>query len=162
MIHKEHRKRIKALHIAEMHERERLKDALALQRKIDMSMKREDTLILNYSDLTNEEAIDMMRHEETEDLADRSNAGKPKYSILPLDCLEDCVRVLEMGAVKYSRNNWRKGLKQTEVIDSLLRHITAYVSGEVNDPESGLPHIGHIQANAIFLAGKNNIDDLEV
>lgn len=89
----------------------------------------------------------------------RYNKNKPKYSLIDLNCMEDCARVLEFGMNKYSRNNWKKGLVRSEIIDSLLRHIAALQSGEEVDPESGLSHIGHIQCNALFLGNKNNIND---
>lgn len=90
----------------------------------------------------------------------RFNESKPKLSLLPLKELEPAARVLEFGANKYERDNWKKGLKFTEILDSLMRHIGDLQSGEWIDPESGLPHIGHIQCNAIFLAGENNEIDL--
>lgn len=46
--------------------------------------------------------------------------------------------------------NWKKGLDQKEILDSLTRHLFALISGEENDPESGLPHIGHIMCNSLF------------
>lgn len=91
----------------------------------------------------------------------RFNSNKPKYSILSLKELEQGVRVLEFGAEKYARDNWKKGLKFSEILDSMMRHISALQSGEYYDLESGLSHIGHIQANALFLGGKNNEIDLK-
>jgi hypothetical protein len=94
--------------------------------------------------------------------ADRYNKDKPKLSLIGLDCLEPCARVLEFGAKKYSRDNWRKGLPVTEIIDSLLRHLSALQRGELIDPESGEGHIGHIQCNALFLGNKANTWDIEM
>ena len=97
-----------------------------------------------------------------ENLAMRYNQNKPKFSLLDLNSLIPCVEVLEFGAKKYARDNWKKGLIVTEILDSMMRHISALQNGEIIDPESGLSHIGHIQCNALFLGGKNNINDLSL
>lgn len=89
---------------------------------------------------------------KTEEAAIRYNADKLKWSLVDFNALEDMVRVLEFGAKKYSPDNWKNGLKTTEVFESTLRHLTAYIQGEDDDPESGLPHTGHILCNAMFLA----------
>lgn len=88
----------------------------------------------------------------------RKNGGKPQLSMI-LEArvsLIGCARVLEFGAVKYARGDWRKGLDMNETMDSLLRHVAAYMSGEYLDPESGLPHIDHIHCNALFLGEHTN------
>jgi len=92
--------------------------------------------------------------------AQRNNQEKVKLSLIDLSALEDCAKVLDFGAKKYSRDNWQKGLVLTEILDSMLRHIADLRNGEYIDIESGLPHIGHIQANSMFLGGKNNIIDI--
>ena len=87
-----------------------------------------------------------------EDKGLRYNSGKLKWSLVDFDCFEDMVNVLEFGAKKYAAWNWKKGLKVTEVIESMQRHTNAILRGENIDPESNLPHIGHIQCNTMFLA----------
>lgn len=82
----------------------------------------------------------------------RYNNGKLRWSLVDFDALEDMVKVLEFGAEKYDDHNWKKGLNTTQVCESLMRHLTAYLRGEDKDPESGLSHIGHIQCNAMFLS----------
>jgi hypothetical protein len=84
----------------------------------------------------------------------RFNDDKPQlnYVLTGKHALAGLAAVMQYGATKYSRNNWRKGLPHTEIVDSMMRHLAAYVSGENNDPESGLPHIDHILCNAFFLA----------
>jgi len=93
------------------------------------------------------------------DKALRYNEGKPQFSLIDLNSMEDCAKVLEFGANKYSRNNWQKGFPLSTILDSMLRHIAALQRGEMIDPESGLPHTGHIQCNALFLGCKNNTND---
>lgn len=84
----------------------------------------------------------------------RFNAGKAKISMMveAKHAMEGCASVLEFGAKKYARGNWHKGLKHTEIADSMLRHLSSYLSGEDTDPESGLLHVDHILCNAVFLA----------
>lgn len=93
----------------------------------------------------------------------RYNTNKPKWSLVDFKSLESMVRVLEYGVEKYTvrdengevvtngKDNWKKGMITSEVAESLLRHTFALLRGEINDPESGLPHIGHIMCNAMFL-----------
>ncbi len=61
------------------------------------------------------------------------------------------LKVLEYGARKYSPDNWR--LVPTEKYeDAMERHLLAFLSGEENDPESGLPHIDHLICSALFIS----------
>jgi hypothetical protein len=88
----------------------------------------------------------------------RYNSGKPKWSLVDFKSLEPMVSVLEYGANKYTTSecsgefNWQRGLKTTEICESLLRHTFAYLNGEDIDPESGISHIGHMQCNTLFLS----------
>ncbi len=92
--------------------------------------------------------------------AQRYNTGKPEMSYVDMNCLAPCARVLAFGAAKYSRNNWKKGMPVTKIIDSLMRHIGDLQDGKVLDEESKLAIIGHIQCNAMFLGNDNNEDDI--
>lgn len=82
----------------------------------------------------------------------RYNQGKLKWSLVSYKALEPMVQVLMFGAQKYSSWNWSKGLKYTEICDSLQRHLNAFLAGEDNDQESKLHHVGHILCNAMFLS----------
>lgn len=109
----------------------------------------------------------------------RYNANKRQWSLVHFPSLEPMVQVLEYGAHKYSifedengneikgseisieeaknykliisgKDNWKKGLGKDKILESLQRHLIALFEGEENDPESGLPHIGHLMCNALF------------
>lgn len=85
-------------------------------------------------------------------LADRNNKDKLKWSLVSWKALEPMVQVLMFGANKYSTWNWAKGLKYTEICESLQRHLNSFIEGEDDDPESKLHHVGHILCNAMFLS----------
>ncbi len=84
--------------------------------------------------------------------AERHNANKQRYSLVSPFALKGMMGVLEYGASKYSPDNWHKGLSYKEVINSMMRHVNAMMLGEMEDPESGLLHIDHVQSNAMFLS----------
>lgn len=81
----------------------------------------------------------------------RHNHGKPNLALIPLCTLEDEARVWEHGAKKYTEYNWMKGMKWSIVQASLLRHLSAWQSGQDLDPESGLPHLAHMACNIRML-----------
>ncbi len=86
-------------------------------------------------------------------VATRADAGKLNWSLMPFDALEEILKVLEFGALKYDGWNFAKGegMKWTRVSNSLVRHLFAWMRGEDNDPESGCSHLGHLGCNVIFL-----------
>lgn len=86
-------------------------------------------------------------------VATKDDGGKLDWTLLPYDALEDIVKVLEFGAKKYARDNWRngKGLGISRVTKSTMRHLVAYLRGEKEDPETGLSHWAHIGCNVLFV-----------
>ena len=86
-----------------------------------------------------------------EEQALRYNDGKLRWSLIDRESLEEMVKVLEIGSEKYDDHNWKKGLPFTEVSESLLRHMFAFMKGEDNDKESGKLHLAHVMCNAMFL-----------
>lgn len=79
------------------------------------------------------------------------DGGKSQLSLLSTPALLELTKVLEMGAIKYGRGNWREGFVWSRVYDAALRHLLAYNNGERIDPESGLSHLNHSMANLMFL-----------
>lgn len=85
--------------------------------------------------------------------ADRYNDGKAELSYLfdaPL-AMYGLASRFSLGARKYSRDNWKLGLPDIQVIDALLRHLSAYQNGEVYDPDGGY-HVDAIVWNAVVLS----------
>jgi hypothetical protein len=50
------------------------------------------------------------------------------------------------------RPNFMGGIQHTKLADSILRHLLAWLRGEDGDPESGLPHLWHLQCCLSMLA----------
>ena len=94
--------------------------------------------------------------------AEKKNEGKLEWSLIDMPSFEELVRVLEFGKQKYSRDNWKKGRPWLEIYDATLRHLVSWREGEDIDPESGLSHLAHAQANLMFLIYfKNNLQQLD-
>lgn len=78
------------------------------------------------------------------------DAGKPRWSLLPLVEVEKIVRVLTFGAAKYADSNWQL-VDPSKYHDALFRHITAWQAGEKADAETGISHLAHAGACVLFL-----------
>jgi len=84
---------------------------------------------------------------------DKYDQGKPQLSLLPPKAVIGVSEVLTFGRVKYCKEGWKDVPDAVDRYrDALLRHFMAILDGEDIDPESGLPHIDHVQANAMFLS----------
>ena len=108
-------------------------------------------------DLTPEEEEEMQRmlaHSTlTQDTVGRKfDTGKLDYTLVPWDGLEEIVKVLEFGARKYARDNWKhvEG-GDTRYLAAALRHITAHARGEKYDAETGVSHLAHAGCCLLFL-----------
>lgn len=80
------------------------------------------------------------------------DTGKPDYTLLPWDAVEEIVKVLDFGARKYARDNWKhvEGA-ETRYLAAALRHITAHARGEKDDHETGISHLAHAGCCILFL-----------
>ena len=82
----------------------------------------------------------------------RYNEDKLRYDLQHPQATKGLVRVLTKGAKKYAPRNWERGMKWSDVLQSLKRHLAAIESGEDYDSETGELHIDHLQCNAHFLS----------
>ncbi len=64
---------------------------------------------------------------------------------------KDCADVFDYGRKKYAAWNWTKGMAWSIPTACIIRHCLAILDGETVDPESGLPHRGHIACNVVML-----------
>jgi len=86
----------------------------------------------------------------------KKDEGKPKLSLVYKSFVDEIAKVRMYGLTKYpNRENWRT--TKTELHhDALLRHVFAYLDGEINDQESGLNHLAHAACNIMFLIEEKN------
>lgn len=80
-----------------------------------------------------------------------SGTEKPSMGLLPQAALREVAKVMDFGAKKYTKHNWRNGFDHSRLYDAILRHVGAYIDGEDLDPETGLSHIAHATCGCLFL-----------
>lgn len=78
------------------------------------------------------------------------DAGKDRWSLLPMASIRQVVKVLTYGAAKYQDEGWRK-VEPARYLDALYRHLYEWGMGRTHDEESGLPHLAHALCNLVFL-----------
>jgi hypothetical protein len=79
------------------------------------------------------------------------DSAKPRVDLLDSEFLESVGAVLGFGAQKYAAHNWRGGISYSRLLGAAMRHLLAIMRGEDTDPESGLPHTGHLGCCVMFL-----------
>lgn len=85
-------------------------------------------------------------------LGAKHDAGKPRFTLLPLAAVAAIVDVLEFGARKYAVGAWQRVPNaKRRYTDALWRHFVAWQLGETHDRESEQHHLAHVACNALFL-----------
>ncbi len=107
-----------------------------------------------------------VRDEDYMEIKERSlrhNSGKPDYSLIPMAAMKEAAHVLEYGATKYAIDNWMKPTDWRVSYACLMRHMSAWQSGEDLDPESGRNHLGHAMCNILQMLYmlENHPEELE-
>ena len=79
------------------------------------------------------------------------NEGKPRPSLILKDmptAFAGFLAVREAGCKKYDRMNWSLSIGEPDAqafldenLDSIFRHLLAYMGGEEIDPETGCKHV---------------------
>lgn len=81
----------------------------------------------------------------------KADAGKVRPTLVPVGAINAVAAIREYGCRKYhDPDNWKK-VEPQRYKDAAYRHWLAYLDGEKNDPESGLPHLWHLACNIAFL-----------
>lgn len=66
-----------------------------------------------------------------------SRRGKGRFDLLPPNAVKRWALRLELGAIRYSENNYLKGMPLSRILDSGLRHAFAYLSGDDSEDHLG-------------------------
>lgn len=93
--------------------------------------------------------------------AERYNGGKNMVDLVESDYIWGTGEVLTYGAKKYAPNNWKKGMPESDIIGSLMRHLLKFRQGELLDPESGLDHRFHISCNNMIWTGLYPLETID-
>lgn len=96
--------------------------------------------------------------------AKKFDDGKPPLALISWPAVWEEAKVLAFGAKKYAAWNWENGLPHSRTLGAALRHITAYLSGETYDSETGINHLAHARCELMFaltfdLQGRADLDD---
>ena len=87
---------------------------------------------------------------------------KLKWHLVVWEYFESVVKVLMVGAKKYSEMNWKKvPNRRQRYKDALIRHAVLYIKGEMNDSETGESHLSAIGCNCMFLFWMDLTNDKE-
>ena len=97
---------------------------------------------------------DMEQKTETKNTSKKNDRidDKPMWELLPLQDIEDVVKVYTAGAKKYGPDQWQNlpdGYKRYKA--ALFRHLVEYEKGNWLDPETGCIHLAQVAWNAIAM-----------
>lgn len=93
----------------------------------------------------------VMTVEEFDSQQAKADAGKLRPTLVPVGAINAVAAIREYGCQKYrDPDNWKR-VEPQRYKDAAYRHWLAYLDGEKNDPESGLPHLWHLATNIAFL-----------
>lgn len=62
-----------------------------------------------------------------------SSEGKGRFDLLPVEAIQALAKRFEYGAKLHGSNNWRKGIPNSSLFDSALRHLFQALKGETDE-----------------------------
>lgn len=72
-----------------------------------------------------------------------------------IEAISEAAKAMEYGEAKpeYGRNNWKKGMEWSRLIDAAQRHLLAILDEEMIDKDSGNTHVAHAFGSIHMLLG---------
>lgn len=92
--------------------------------------------------------------------AAKNDKEKPDLSHVPVEFLNAVAQAFMVGEKKYNRYNYYKGHKASQLIAAAMRHLTAWMDGEENDPVDGQPHLGSVGACVAMILKQQKLGTL--
>jgi len=82
----------------------------------------------------------------------KDDGEKLDWTLLPWSSVKSIVAVLQGGAKRYGRENWKQVPDaRRRYTAALHRHLYAVTDGEWLDPDDNLPHLAHAGCCILFL-----------
>lgn len=66
-----------------------------------------------------------------------SSEGKGRFDLLPAEAIQALAKRFEYGAKLHGDNNWKKGIPNSSLFDSALRHLFQALNGEDDEDHLG-------------------------
>ena len=113
---------------------------------------RHDNKNINYKLVEQCKTKNMEQENKTEARKNDRLDDKLRWELLPLEDVEDIVRVYTAGAKKYGPDQWQNlpdGIRRYKA--ALLRHLVEFDKGNEIDEETGCRHLAQVAWNAIAM-----------
>ena len=113
---------------------------------------RNDKRSISYKLIEQCKTKDMEQENKTESRKNDRLDDKLRWELLPLEDVEDIVRVYTAGAKKYGPDQWQNlpdGIRRYKA--ALLRHLVEFDKGNEIDEETGCRHLAQVAWNAIAM-----------
>lgn len=111
-----------------------------------------------YLKLINDETVAVPFETQTTDYEIKSDQGKPRLSLVPINGIWKAIaNIREYGVKKYTDTESWKQVETQRYWDAVLRHISACtVDMNAVDEESGMLHRWHVECNLAFIEELEN------
>ena len=107
------------------------------------------------------ETMEDIRNKENEMIEDNSNQesikndiqdDKLRWDLLPLEEIEEVVKVFHAGAKKYGPNRWQNlPDAYNRYKAAMFRHLMEVERGNIKDEDTGCLHMAQVVTNALFM-----------
>ena len=101
-----------------------------------------------------DEAENKVQSSKTEPISVKNDLkdDKLRWDLLPLEQIEEVVKVLHAGAKKYAPNTWQNlPDAYSRYKSAMFRHLMEAERGNIRDEETGCLHMAQVVTNALFM-----------